>query len=84
MQQYYFTFRSVTAAMQEQKRLEDAGVRSKMLRTPTALRKQGCGYSLSVSQQAYSAAQAILSHGEKRYQRIYLRADDGQWQEAAR
>lgn len=83
MRQYYFTFRSVTSAMQEQKRLEGAGVRATVVRTPSALRKQGCGYSLYVRQQAFAAAQAILSQGEKRYQKVYCRPDDEQWEEVA-
>lgn len=83
MQQYYFTFRSVTAAMEGRKDLERAGIRAQMVRTPIQLRKQGCGYSLRVAQQSYRASEAILSQGERRYQRCYLRSGDGQWQEVA-
>ena len=79
MEQYYFTFRSVTAAMEGQRELERTGIRAAMVRTPTALRKQGCGYSLRVS--TYAAAEAILSQGDKRYQKCYRRLPDGQWQE---
>lgn len=81
MSQYYFTFRSVTAAMQGQKRLNDAAIRATMVRTPTSLRKQGCGYSLYVSEEAYPGAEAILSHEEKKYQKCYRRTAEGQWQE---
>lgn len=83
MQQYYFTFRSVTAAMEGQKNLERAGIRAWTVRTPTQLRKQGCGYSLRVSEQAFKAAEAILLQGEKSYQKCYLRTNNGQWQEVA-
>lgn len=79
MEQYYFTFRSVTAAMEGQKKLERVGIRASMVRTPIGLREQGCGYSLRVS--AYAAAEAILSQGEKHYQKCYRRSTDGKWQE---
>ncbi len=81
MRHYYFTFRSVTSAMQERKRLEGAGIRATMVRTPLVLRKQGCGYSLYVRQEAFAAALAILSQGEARYQRAYRRLGDEQWEE---
>ena len=79
MRQYYFTFRSVTAAMEGQKALERVGIRASMARTPMQLRNQGCGYSLKVT--SYEAAVAILSKGERRYQKCYERLASGQWQE---
>lgn len=80
---YYFTFRSVTAAMQAQKKLSDAAIRAAMMRTPTQLRKQGCGYSLRVSEEAFAAARAILLHGGQSFQKCYRRDDGGAWQEVA-
>ncbi len=79
MDAYYFTFRSVTAAMEAQKELERVGIRAVTVRTPLGLRERGCGYSLRTS--GYAAAEAILSQGTKRYQKCYRRSKDGQWQE---
>ena len=81
MRQYYFTFRSVTAAMEGQKALERVGIRASMARTPMQLRNQGCGYSLKVTETSYAATVAILSKGERRYQKCYERLASGQWQE---
>lgn len=78
---FYFTFRSVTAAMQGQKKLNDAAIRASMMRTPSQLRKQGCGYSLRVSEGAFAAAKAILMHGEQSFRKCYRREENGAWQE---
>lgn len=78
---YYLTFRSVTAAMQAQKKLGDAAIRATMMRTPSQLRKQGCGYSLHVAESAFAAARAVLLHGEQSFQKCYRREEGGAWQE---
>lgn len=80
---YYFTFRSVTVAMQAQKKLGNAALRATMMRTPTELRKQGCGYSLRVAEGSFAAARAILMHGEQSFQKCYRREDNGAWQEVS-
>lgn len=79
MRPYYFTFRSVTAAMQGQAALAKAGIRAYLSRTPSALKDRGCGYVLKVM--TYPAAEAILSRGEKRYLRCFYRLENGLWQE---
>lgn len=78
---YYFTFRSVTAAMQGSRTLAAAGLESLMVRTPAALKKQGCGYSLRVRQEALRPALAALRSGGPTFGRIYRRAEDGSWKE---
>lgn len=80
---YYFTFRSVTAAMQAQKKLSAAAIRTGMMRTPSQLRKQGCGYSLRVAEGSFAAARAILMHGEQSFQKCYRREENGAWQEVS-
>lgn len=76
MYDYFFTFRSVTAAQGGAKRLEKAGIPAMMVRTPRNLQKQGCGYSLRVR-----AAQQLLVQGGAGFQRIYTRLPDGNWEE---
>ena len=81
MNDNYFTFRSVTAAMQGSRILGDAGIASITVRTPKQLQQQGCGYSLKVRGDAAVRAKLVLAQAEVRYSRVYRRDDSGQWQE---
>lgn len=81
MYEYYFTFRSVTAAQSAAKRLEQAGIAAAMLRTPRALQKQGCGYSLRVRAGQFSEARALLTRLSVPFQRIYGKLPEGRWEE---
>ena len=79
---YFFTFRSVTAAMGSSRALEQAGIKNQMVRTPTALRQQGCGYSLRVWTQDIHLPVALLEEKGVPKRRVYLQKDDGQLEEA--
>ena len=80
MNDYYFTFRSVTAAMQGRQLLQKNGLSAAAVRTPMELRQQGCGYSLRVPPRIASRARAELDRGGVPYRRIY-RKESGQWRE---
>ena len=80
MNDYDFTFRSVTAAMQGQQLLRQNGVPAAAVRTPMELRQQGCGYSLRVSERVFGRAKELLDRGSVRYRRIYRRQGN-EWQE---
>lgn len=81
MYSYYFTFRTVTAAMQGSRALEEAGLGALMARTPPDLRSRGCGYSLRVREEEVTAAKNILMRENLRFQRIYRKTAEGKWQE---
>ena len=81
MYDYFFTFRSVTAAMSASRALERAGVPSVTVRTPKDLRHKGCGYSLRVRDELLPEAKQALQSAGTGYQRIYRRANSGAWQE---
>lgn len=81
MYDYFFTFRSVTTAMRAGSLLRNAGISNSVIRTPLALRQQGCGYSLRVPERSFAAATALLH--EIPYRKRYRRGDGGQWQEVA-
>ena len=80
MQRYCFTLRSITAAMQAQAKLNQAGIRSMLRRAPAALRTNGCGYCLLVDRQSFLAAEGVLPGNS--YQKIFRH--DGTWQEVHR
>ncbi len=80
MTEYYFTFRSITAAMQAEGVLAARGIESMPIRSPAPLRQKGCGYSLRVIGAAPEQLRSILSRGA--YQKLY-RKEKGQWREVS-
>ncbi|MBQ6430423.1 MAG: DUF3343 domain-containing protein [Oscillospiraceae bacterium] len=81
MYDYFFTFRSVTAATGASRALERAGVPSVTVRTPKDLRHKGCGYSIRVRNDLLTEAKRALQLAGTGYQKIYRRTDAGTWQE---
>lgn len=81
MNEYFFTFRSVTAAMRAAKLLTAAGIRSATVRTPNELRQQGCGYSLRVPERVYRETLQTLLRENAGFRKLYRRLPDGRWEE---
>ena len=81
MNDYYFTFRSITTAQIGSAALHDAGLPHVLLRTPKAMAWQGCGYSLRVAQELYARALELLRRERLPFQRIYRRRGAEPWQE---
>lgn len=81
MYDYYFTFRSVTAALAAGRALERAGVPGMTVRTPKDLRQKGCGYSIRVREELLPEAKHALQTAGAGYQKLYRRAGSGVWQE---
>ena len=81
MKDYYFTFRSVTKAMEAEKRLKKAGMSPYLLRTPAELRKKGCGYSIRLRESEWEPARAVLT--DEGYERLF-RKDGTLWEEVKR
>ncbi len=80
---YYFTFRALTAAQRGACCLQQAGVPASLVRSPSVLAAQGCGYSLEVAPvYAARAADALFSCGVG-YGGVYQRLPDGMVREAA-
>ena len=64
MNDYYFTYRSVTLAQRALRALTDAGIPARLRRTPGPLAKNGCGYCLQVSSgRAGAAAETLRGTG---------------------
>ena len=81
MNDVFFTFRSVTAAMRGSRLLADQSIRSLTVRTPKLLQEQGCGYSLRIRAPDAVRARQAFEQAQLRYSRNYRRGGDGQWQE---
>ncbi len=76
---FYITFRSITYAQRAQNLLDRRGIRTYLLRTPKAMAKNGCGYSLRT---AYAEAVNYLQEANLPYQRLWT-VENGQPEEVA-
>ncbi len=81
---YYFTFRSVTAAQRGSKALHLVGISNQLLRTPKPLQQQGCGYCLRIGRRSFTAALETLRFERIKYNKIYCQPEDGRWEELRR
>ena len=78
MTAYYYTFRSMTAAMNAAGKLKGQGMSAKPIRTPEHLRKAGCGYCIPIPEGRFRSLSAVLAKGE--YEKLY-RYCEGEWKE---
>lgn len=81
MSQICVTFRSITAAQNAARALEQAGLPVQVLRTPRALQEQGCGYCVRAPAEPETIRQ-LLTDEHIAFRRLYRRGADGAWQEA--
>ncbi len=75
---YYYTFRSMTGAMNAVGRLRKKGIAAVPIRTPEALRQRGCGYCIPIPAEKLYGGTDALSPGT--YEKLYLNRD-GEWRE---
>lgn len=78
MTTYYYTFRSMTAALNATQKLKSRGINVKPVRTPEQLRKKGCGYCIPVEEERMRRIRGALLPTE--YEKLY-RSRDGMWEE---
>lgn len=72
MEEYLFTFRTITAAQSGEFELRRQGIPCRLGRTPRTLAVSGCGYCLRVRPQHSGVAAAALktSKIEKQFHRL--------------
>ena len=78
MTKYYYTFRSMTAAMKAVEKLKKQGVQVLPVRSPEHLRTRGCGYCIPLTEDRYHRVSGTLRPGE--YEKLY-RLREGHWEE---
>ncbi len=71
MYDYYFTFKSITGAQQGEGFLLRHGIRVRLLRSPSFLSKNGCGYALKLRGGDVANAARILRLARISYGGIY-------------
>lgn len=82
MRDYLITFRSVTYAQRGERMLTRAGFRCSVQRTPRWMEEQGCGYSLHLRTGEIGRVVQLLQEEELPLRRVYLRRENGEWEEA--
>ena len=71
MYDYYFVFRSLTAAQKAINLLKEKAIRAALVNTPGNLSSRGCSYAVKIkSSEAYAAAGYLRRKGGE-YERIY-------------
>ena len=83
MKDCFITFRTVTPAQRGEGILRRAGVDCMLRRTPRWMEEQGCGYSLRLPGTQAQTACEILKEQGIAYRKVYLRRDNGTYEEMA-
>lgn len=78
---YLITCRSLTYAQKAAKALERAGITAIVTRPPRELGKEGCAYSIKVSEKKISHALVVLKSAGLNYNKVFLLRSDGTGEE---
>lgn len=81
MKNQFITFRSVTFAQRGERILKQAGIDCVLRRTPKAMTKQGCGYSLQLRERDAAEAIVLLQNAQLPMGKVYTMGIDGVAQE---
>lgn len=81
MLDYYFTFRSMTAAQQAVMELNKSGLFASLLRAPRALSSMGCGYAVRISFQNGPAAALVMQKADIVFAKSFQMDTSGNWRE---
>lgn len=81
MLDYYFTFRSITAAQQAVMELIKSGLSAYLLRAPKALATKGCGYAVRILFQSGTLAASVLRKSGISYMKCFQMGISGEWKE---
>jgi hypothetical protein len=79
--QYLLMCRSLTYAQQGARALERVGITATVSRAPKTITTRGCAYCIIVSARARERALAQLNAVELGPERVFMRREDGTFQE---
>lgn len=74
---YLITCRSLTYAQKAARALERAGITAIVTRPPIGLSKEGCSYSIKVSEKKISHALVVLKSSGLNYNKVFMLRSDG-------
>lgn len=77
MAYYLIMCKSLTYAQRAAKVLERAGVTAIITRPPRGLSKEGCTYSVKVSEKKLSQALVVMNSAGLKYSRVFIIHPDG-------
>ena len=78
---YLIICRSLTQAQRTRMVLDRAGIPVQLLRAPGIILREGCSYSVKLSEKNLSRALRVLAQEELSPKRIFLQEGDGSYQE---
>ena len=81
MDSYYLTCRSLTYAQRLSRVLNSAGIRNSLVRTPSGMSNEGCGYSVRIRRDFLNDSLSVLRYSNMMPKRIFYVCDDGSYQE---
>lgn len=81
MLQYLIMCRSVTYAQKVVQTLERAGIRCRMIRSPSAISPSGCSYSVRIAQKDLSTVLTLLYRFRLPYVGIYVGSSEAGYRE---
>ena len=81
MNEYVFTFRSLTQAQKAAAVLTKLGISCGILRTPSALSDMGCGYGIRVRELSASSVAMVLRQQGIAYGKSFRVGEDGRARE---
>lgn len=71
MYDYIIACRSLTYAQKGAKALNRAGFRANIMRTPSEIAREGCGYSISLKRANIDSALSVLRNAGVQPKRVY-------------
>ena len=80
MTTFYYTFRSMTKALNAVEKFKSRGLKVTPIRAPEPLRSRGCGYCIPIPEGKFYGLSGVLRAGD--YEKLY-RFRDGEWKELA-
>lgn len=81
MIKYLFTCRSLTYAQRMARFLEQNGIPAVVVRIPTEVHTEGCGYGVRISERFYARSRTVLQAGGMAQRRIFRITADGEYAE---
>jgi len=72
MNEYYFSFRSLTQAHAARRMLQQHGIESSIVTIPMKYTKEGCNHSLKVSEKDIKISISHLHRAKLEYQKMFV------------
>ena len=80
---YYLTCRSLTYAQRLSRTLDRAGIRNTVVRTPSGMSSEGCGYSVRIREELLSESMRVLRYSGMPPRKVFRVDSENNFQEVS-